>query len=159
MNCTVRRMRADETGALKHFLYLAIFVPEGETPPPESILDKPELRVYIDGFGRQKGDMALLAEADGHAIGAVWARVMDDYGHVDDDTPSLAISVEAAYRGQGVGTALMRAMLECLRRDGWRRVSLSVQKQNRAVGLYRAVGFQTLRETPEEYIMVCPLDA
>lgn len=33
-------------------------------------------------------------------IGAVWTRIMDDYGHVDDDTPSFAISLYKEYRGQ-----------------------------------------------------------
>ena len=26
-------------------------------------------------------------------VGAVWVRIMDDYGHIDNDTPSFAISL------------------------------------------------------------------
>lgn len=47
----IREIRKDEVELLKDFLYEAIFIPEGVTPPPRSILDQPELRVYIDDFG------------------------------------------------------------------------------------------------------------
>ena len=51
----IREIRKDEFVLLKDFLYEAIFIPEGVTPPLRSILDQPELRVYIDDFGSGKG--------------------------------------------------------------------------------------------------------
>lgn len=154
---TVRAMRGDEVGLLKDFLYEAIFVPEGETPPERAILDKPELRVYTDDFGSRTGDFCLVADIGGKAVGAVWTRIMDDYGHVDDETPSFAISLYREYRGNGIGTRLMRSMLALLRERGYRRASLAVQKANYAVRMYKAVGFRTVGENEEEYIMVCEL--
>ena len=121
----IRPLRAAEYPLLREFLYLAIFVPEGEAPPPREILEKPELRVYLEDFGRGAADRCLAAEAEGRVVGAVWARIMDDYGHLDDDTPSLAIALRPEYRGRGIGTALMRAMLEELRARGFARASLS----------------------------------
>lgn len=47
-------IRKDEVVLLKDFLYEAIYIPEDVTPPPRSILDQPELRVYIDDFGSRK---------------------------------------------------------------------------------------------------------
>ena len=35
----------------------------------------------------QKDDYCLVAEVDSALVGAVWARIIDDYGHIDDDTP------------------------------------------------------------------------
>ncbi|MBS5505245.1 MAG: GNAT family N-acetyltransferase, partial [Oscillospiraceae bacterium] len=87
-------------------------------------------------------------------VGSVWCRLMDDYGHIDDETPSLAAALYPEYRGQGIGTELLRAMMDALEREGVRQVSLSVQKGNPAVRLYRRVGFRIIRETEEEYIMV-----
>ena len=113
----IRPLRRDETEVLKDFLYEAIFVPEGMEPPDRDIFGKPELRVYTDGFGTRKGDSCLVAESDGRIVGAVWTRIMDDYGHVDDETPSFAISLYKAYRGQGIGTAMMRQMLDLLRQQ------------------------------------------
>ena len=153
----IRPLRRDETGLLKDFLYEAIFVPEGMEAPERDILEKPELRVYTDGFGTRKGDNCLVAELDGRVVGAVWTRIMDDYGHVDDETPSFAISLYRAYRGKDIGTAMMRDMLDLLRQQGYQKASLAVQKANYAVRMYEAVGFQTVDENEEEYIMVCEL--
>lgn len=157
MNTEIRPLKKDETALLKDFLYEAIFIPEGVEPPPRDIVEKPELRVYTDDFGSRRGDNCLVAEAGGRVVGAVWTRIMDDYGHVDDDTPSFAISLYREYRGQGIGTGLMREMLSLLRSQGFKRASLAVQKANYAVRLYEKVGFSVTDENDEEYIMVCVL--
>lgn len=157
MNTEIRPLKKDETALLKDFLYEAIFIPEGVEPPPRDIVEKPELRVYTDDFGSRRGDNCLVAEAGGRIVGAVWTRIMDDYGHVDDDTPSFAISLYREYRGQGIGTGLMQEMLSLLRSQGFKRASLAVQKANYAVRLYEKVGFSVTDENDEEYIMVCVL--
>ena len=82
---------------------------------------------------------------------------MDDYGHVDDDTPSFAISLYKEYRGQGIGSQLMVKMLELLKWQRYERASLAVQKANYAVKMYKNVGFKMVGENAEEYIMVCEL--
>lgn len=79
---------------------------------------------------------------------------MNDYGHIDDKTPSFAISVYKEYRGRGIGTALMKEMLTTLKRRGYKRASLSVQKANFAVEMYRKSGFQIVAEDEEEYLML-----
>lgn len=157
MDYIIREMRQSEAHLLDDFLYEAIFIPEGVPAPPKTILQAPELQVYVAGFGEQAGDCALLAELDGKAVGAVWARIMDDYGHIDDDTPSLAISLYQEYRGNGIGTAMLREMLCLLKQKGYKSVSLSVQKANYAVKLYHRVGFQIVDAHDEEYIMACDL--
>ena len=153
MDDSIREMREEEYPLLKDFLYEAIFVPPGTEPPPRSILERSELQVYIADFGRGICDRARAAEADGRVIGAVWARIMEDYGHIDEHTPSLAIAVFAPWRGRGVGTALMKRMLSELKENGYARVSLSVQKANAALHLYKRFGFVVIRESGEEYIM------
>lgn len=157
MNYTVRQIRGSEYSLLNDFLYEAIFIPEGVEPPPRAIINSPELQVYVRDFGAQPHDRALVAEAEGKIVGAVWVRVMNDYGHVDDDTPSFAISLYKEYRGQGIGTALMRGMLDILKENGYQRASLSVQKANYAVKLYLKVGFEIIKEHGEEYIMLIKL--
>jgi ribosomal protein S18 acetylase RimI-like enzyme len=98
-----------------------------------------------------------VAEEDGKVVGAVWTRIMNDYGHVDDDTPSFAISLYKEYRGRGFGTKMMIAMLDLLKEQGYEKASLAVQKANYAVRMYKKVGFETVDENDEEYIMVCRL--
>lgn len=157
MEYLIREIKENEYGVLNDFLYEAIFVPEGIAPPDRSILDTPELRVYVENFQKKFGHKCLVAEADGKIIGAVWARVMKDYGHIDDDTPSLAISLYPEYRHQGIGTEMMKRMLAVLKDAGYQRSSLSVQKANYAVKMYRALGFDVVVDNPEEYIMLIKL--
>ena len=154
----IRELRPDETDLLKEFLYEAIFIPEGMEPPDRSIIGQPELSLYYEDFGSGPADHCLVAEADGKVVGAVWTRIMNDYGHVDDETPSFAISLYREYRGRGIGTEMMRRMLALLRSQGWKRASLAVQKANYAVRMYEKVGFRTVDENAEEYIMICALE-
>lgn len=78
MEYIIRKMKQSEYPLLEDFLYEAIFVPEGMTPPARSILQTPELQVYTADFGSQTADQALAAEADGKLVGAVWVRIMND---------------------------------------------------------------------------------
>ena len=153
----IRKLKADETELLKDFLYEAIFIPEGVEPPDRSIINQPELSLYYEDFGSGPADHCLVTEMDGNVVGAVWTRIMNDYGHVDDNTPSFAISLYKEYRGKGIGTEMMRKMLELLKSQGWKRASLAVQKANYAVRMYETVGFRTVDENAEEYIIVCEL--
>ena len=153
----IRELKTDEAGILKDFLYEAIFIPEGVEPPERSIVELPELRMYYEDFGSGRADVCLVAENGGRVVGAAWTRIMNDYGHVDDETPSFAISLYREYRGQGIGTRLMQGMLGLLKSKGFRRASLAVQKANYAVRMYEKVGFRTVDENAEEYIMVCDL--
>lgn len=153
MKYTIREMTKQEYPLLNDFLYEAIFIPDGIEPPPKSIITAPELQVYVEHFGTSKDDFAFVAEIENKIIGAVWVRIMNDYGHIDEKTPSLAISLYKKYRSQGIGSALMKKMLSVLQTHGYKRVSLSVQKINYAVNLYQKMGFRIIKETGDEWIM------
>ena len=153
----IRKLSSEEIGLLKDFLYEAIFIPEGVEPPPRDIVERPELRIYYECFGTDAADHCLVAEADGRVVGAVWTRIMNDYGHVDDETPSFAISLIPECRGKGIGTRLMRDMLNLLKEQGFKRASLAMQKANYAVRMYKNVGFEIVDENDEEYIMLYTL--
>lgn len=154
MEYKIRRLKEGEESLLEDFLYEAIFVPEGVAMPPKSIIKQPELQLYITDFGKEKDDIGLVAEVDKKAIGAAWVRIMHDYGHIDEHTPSFAISLYKEYRGFGIGTALMKEMLCILKKRGYKQASLAVQKTNYAVKMYKKIGFEIVNENEEEYIML-----
>ena len=153
MDYIIREIKEEEIKLLDRFLYLAIYVHKGEVPPPFDIIYKPELQVYVENLGKEKDDHILIAEADDKIVVAVWVRIMDDYGHIDDETPSLIISVEKEYRGKGIGRSLLSSMLSLLSKCGYKAVSLSCQKENYAVSLYKSLGFEIIKDIDEEYIM------
>ena len=155
---TIREIEKSEYNILNEFLYQAIFIPKGVTPPPKDIIRNEELQVYVKEFGTRKDDKCFVAEVDNSIVGAVWVRIMNDYGHIDNDTPSFAISLYKDYRGYGIGTELMKTMLKYLKKSKYKQCSLAVQKANYAVKMYLNVGFEVVDENAEEYIMICKLN-
>ena len=73
---------------------------DGVGEVPMTFIRAPYVESVEDG-------VKVLAEVDGNIVGAIWARIMDDYGHIDENTPSLAMSVLKAYRSMGIGTSLL----------------------------------------------------
>lgn len=157
MNYQIRPIRKEEIPILGDFLYEAIFIPEGVAAPPRSILDDENLQVYIRDFGQMPADRCLVAEVGDKIVGAIWSRIMNDYGHIADDVPSIAISLYKEYRNLGIGTDMLRQMLELLKADGYKSVSLSVQKANYAMRMYQKAGFRILSDDAEEALMQCIL--
>lgn len=156
MNFKIRELKKCEIKLLDTFLYEAIFIPEGVPEPSKNIINHPDLQIYISDFGK-KDDICYVAEVEGNVVGAVWTRIINDYGHIDDETPSLSISILKEYRNLGIGTKLMKQIIIALKEKGYKQVSLSVQKVNNAVRMYKKVGFEIVHENEEDYIMVCKL--
>ena len=151
---TIREITPADYLLLEDFIYNAIYVPLGEESPPREIIYNSDVFIYVDGFGNQPGDYGVVAEQGGKIIGMAWTRIIPAYGHIDNDTPELATSVLPEYRGQGVGTMLMNRLFELLHENGYKQTSLAVQKKNNAVRFYERLGYKTIRENGEEYIMV-----
>ena len=139
MNYKIREIKKKEISLLDDFLYEAIFIPEGVTPPSRNIIKDEAIQIYVKDFGKQKDDICFVAEVDGRVVGAAWLRIIDDYGHIDDDTTSLSISVYKGYRNLGIGKALIKNVLEELKKRGYEKTSLSVQKANYASNIYKKV--------------------
>lgn len=158
MNYMIRPLKESEYPLLEDFLYEAIFQPDEKNLAPRSIIQKPELQVYIEGFGTKKDDYCFCAEVEGKVVGAVWVRTINGFGNIDNHTPEFAISLYKQFRGQGIGTALMRQMLTYLRSQSYLKTSLAVQKANYALKMYQSVGFNIIGENDQEYIMECILN-
>jgi GNAT superfamily N-acetyltransferase len=104
----------------------------------------PQLRRYFVGWGRP-GDAGVVAvTADGARLGVAWYRLFPaeepGFGFIAVDVPELAMGVVAEARGRGIGGALLDALLA--REQGFRALSLAVDRQNPARRLYERKGFR-----------------
>lgn len=154
----IRRMLPSEYYLMEYVMYEAVYNPDPMNPYPKEIVYLPEVRVYWDNWGCGEDDYCLVAEIDGQIIGTVWIRIFSGetkgYGYVDSQTPEIAIALLKEYRSRGVGTELMRCMIRYMRNQNYGQVSLSITKGNPAIRLYERLGFKTIDETGEDYIML-----
>ena len=93
-------MRKSDYECLSEFCYQAI-LSQGVEPPARKIINEPKINIYIKDFGAQAGDLGVVAEQDGQIVGAAWTESFR-HGHIDAETPELAISVFPEFRGYGV---------------------------------------------------------
>lgn len=149
MNIRIEVLEHTDRQLLREFLYMALFVPEGEDPFPESILDKPEIAKYINNWGMLKEDVGYKAIKDGQVIGVVWGRIFKlpntGYGFVDEETPEITVAVNPEFRRQGIGARLMKAIEDEYKSIGIKAISLSVDNRNDAKKLYEKLDYVELR--------------
>lgn len=123
-------------------------LPPAEPPPVDAVRRDPGLSPYLVGWGRP-GDAGVVAVVAGEPVGAAWHRhfpaAQPGYGFVAEGIPEVSLGVEAAWRGRGIGRALLTALADRARSGGAEALSLSVDANNAAaVGLYQSMGFRTM---------------
>nr|WP_320023219.1 GNAT family N-acetyltransferase [uncultured Draconibacterium sp.] len=158
----IREIEKNEIDRLEDMLYEAVYQPDKNNTIPREVIKVPRVYAYIDDFGKYNDDYCFVADLNGRIIGAVWVRIITGkikgYGNVDNQTPEFAISLFEEYRNQGIGTKLMNKMINHLQKSGYKHTSLSVQKENYAVKLYKKVGFEIIDENDEDYLMLLKLN-
>lgn len=163
MEFKIREMKPEEYGELENFLYEAIHAPEGGVKHSRDILKLPELQLYTKNFGAKPADDCLVVEIEGKIVGACWVRIMNDFSHIDDETPSLVIALYPDFCGKGIGSNLIKTMLTRLANKNFKQVSLSVQKSiPKTKKFYERLGFEVvgevLGETELEFVMRLKLE-
>lgn len=154
---TIRKLKNKESDFLADMLYEAIFIPDGHEPLPKDVIKDKSLSRYIENWGKDKFDIALVMESDNQLVGAIWGRLLKDenkgYGYVDNRTPELSMAVKHEYRNQGIGTELIKAIAYEYQKIGVECLSLSVDKANNASNLYKRLGCKIVEETETSWTM------
>lgn len=149
----------DATFLTEMLVEAAFWRPDGFRGDVDYVLGRPELAHYVTSWPRS-GDLGVIAEATA-PVGAAWLRFFsaDDpgYGFVDADTPEIAMGVVTGWRGRGVGSALLEALLVAARDAGLARLSSSVEPDNTARRLYERLGFVRVRDVDGSLTMLLHL--
>ncbi len=98
---------------------------------PVSELSESELDYLTDLDGKDRVAMCAGVMEDGHANGGGLARYFRLAG--EPDVAEFAVTVIDEYQGQGIGTALLAALLEVARSNGIRRLRGYLMPGNRAM--------------------------
>ncbi len=157
MEVQLREIQTSEEAFLQEMLFTAIFVPEGQSPFPKTILNVPEIFRYIEDWGAFSDDMAFVAVCNDELVGAIWGRKFErsnpGYGFVDEHTPEIVIAVKASFRNQGIGSKLIDALSRYYFSKGVAFISLSVDKRNPCRFLYKRKGFVLVEEGDTDLVM------
>ena len=146
---SIRRATSADEPFLWEMLYQSIYVPAGKPQPERSIVQEPAFSHYVADWGQRHGDEGMIAvdAQTNQTIGAVWTRLLatedPGWGFVDAETPELGIALLPAYRGRGIGTDLLIALIAQV--DGhFQALSLSVDPENPVMRLYQRLGFEVV---------------
>jgi ribosomal-protein-alanine N-acetyltransferase len=119
-----------------------------ERPPLDELLEQPEMRRYVEDWGRI-GDVAIVAlDRLNEPVGAVWYRQFSaaepGFGFVSADVPELAMAVYPECRGQRVGSLLLGTLVSRARAGGSSSISVSIAAENPARRLFARQGFEVV---------------
>ena len=157
----IRNMLPEEYPLMEDIMYEAVYQPDPANPYPKEVIYLPQVSIYWDNWGTEKDDFCLVAVEENKIAGAVWIRTFQGeakgFGFIGEQTPELAIVLFEEYRNKGIGTQLMKRMIELLKTKGFQQVSLSISKGNPAIRLYKRLGFNVIDENEEDYIMALRL--
>ena len=97
------------------------------------------LQSFRDEMEKNACARYLVAEEDGRIVAYGGAWMILEEGHITN------IAVDEAYRGRGIGKALLAALMQYAANLGVQYLTLEVRKSNAvARGLYESFGFQPL---------------
>ncbi len=146
MDFSIRPARSDDVAFLWRMLYEAAYWhPRAPRPQFREMLANDHLARYVEGWGCPS-DIGVIAEdASRRPLGAAWLRILaaqrPGYGFIDDSTSEISVAVEDDCRGRGIGTALLKTLLQEASTSGLHAVSLSASEENPALHLYERLGF------------------
>ncbi|MCT1435256.1 GNAT family N-acetyltransferase [Dietzia maris] len=161
MSLILRRADASDADFLTEMLVEAAFWrPDDVGGSVAGVLREPQLAHYVVGWPRY-GDLGVVALYKGAPVGAAWVRLLPEsdpgYGYVDAATPELAMGVVRSWRGHGLGSRLLDALIGAARQQGLASLSLSVETDNFALHLYESAGFQQVAKVGESLTMLLRL--
>lgn len=109
----------------------------------QDIVSRPEFAHYAT-LDSSRGDFGIAVLDEGW-VGVAWVLFLPPedpgYGYVEVGDGELSVSVKRRARRCGIGRELMLDIIGMARRRGHNRLTLSVERGNPAVNLYRELGF------------------
>ena len=119
--------------------------------PDENSLSPEEESRFLKAKTESKNEMELLAEVDGIIAGLAGIEAVGSKYKVRHRA-ELGISIDQAFWGLGIGSALMDACIECAGLAGYEQLEVNVAAENdRAMSLYRKKGFTEFGRNPRGF--------
>lgn len=155
-----REYTKDDIPFLQEMLFEAVFWSRtvDNRPSLEDGLSYDYTKHILLDFGNRNGDTAVIAQMDGVEAGAAFIRYWNDdinmRGYIAKDIPVLVVGVAQAFRRQGIGGKLIKAIKEAAQEKNISKISLCVTKNNIAYQLYIKQGFTIVEDIETSFNML-----
>ena len=140
----IREAQPDDAAPLLAYIRRLLAEPDTNIPllPSEFNLTVEEEQQLLADFAAAENSISLIAEVDGQIVGEINCK--GGKRQATRHSALLGISVDQAWRNQGIGNALMAQAINWARGTGIvTRLELQVYARNsRAIWLYEKFGFQ-----------------
>ena len=150
--CRLRNgVAADSEAVLASFLLTRRQTDFLLTYPDEISFTVGQESQFLQGKADSPDEVLLVAEVDGAIAGTAG---VDAVGRRDKvrHRATFGISLDQAYWGLGIGTALTAACIECARQAGYEQLELEVVSTNEgAIRLYTRFGFERIGLLPRAF--------
>lgn len=133
---------ADAAKLIEHVQQVSMESDYLSAAPGEFMLSVEQEEAFIRRFGELDNALFLVADVGGEMVGVLTFRAgtRERMRHIGE----LGMSVIRDYWGQGIGKALLQALIDWAPSAGVTKLVLRVRSDNqRAIALYRRVGFVT----------------
>ena len=146
-NFEIVRAQAEDAAALLEYLKIIGGETDNLSFGPEGVpLDVEAEQSYLNMQAQSHDHIQLLAKVNGEIIGtASLNRKPNRMSH----RAEFGISLKKAWWGSGAASALMEAILDFAKENGFEQLNLEVRSSNaRAIHLYEKYGFRKLCTFP-----------
>ena len=141
MSWRIREARPEDAAALVRLAAAVSSEPEGWLISSEGWRGVGEERRYLRALRRYPHAAVFVVEDEGEVIGRL--SLARDTHPASTHVADLGLMVALAYRGQGIGRALLEQAVAWARRVGVRKIELHVFPWNDpAIHLYESFGFE-----------------
>lgn len=119
--------------------------------PDEINLSVEEKEKFLEDKEKSHSEIQICALVDDRIIGLAGISAVGSKDKVKHRA-EFGISIEKAYYGKGIGTALTQVCIECAKTAGYRQLELEVVAENKnAIVLYKKFGFKEIGCNPRGF--------
>jgi len=119
--------------------------------PDEINFSIEEKEEFLENKENSPCEIQICALVDNRIVGLAGISAVGSKDKVKHRA-EFGISIEKAYYGKGIGTALTQACIECAKTAGYRQLELEVVAENtNAIALYKKFGFKEIGRNPRGF--------
>ena len=119
--------------------------------PDEINFSVEEKEKFLEDKENSSCEIQICALVDDRIIGLAGISAVGSKDKVKHRA-EFGISIEKAYHGKGIGTALTKACIQCAKTAGYRQLELEVVAENKnAIALYKKFGFKEIGRNPRGF--------